>query len=64
MIKCFEQAISTESLEQYLMQYLIYLKSYFPKLLKVGHIIPIFKSDDAFDPSNYRGITVSSCLGS
>ena len=23
-------------------------------------IIPILKSDDSFDPSNYRGITVSS----
>ena len=38
-------------------------KSYFPKLRNVGYIIPIFKSDDSFDPSNYRGITVSSCLG-
>ena len=41
----------------------IYSKSYFPKLWKIGYIIPIFKSDDFFDPSNYRGITISSCLG-
>ena len=41
----------------------IYLNSYFPKLWKVGYIIPIFKSDDAFYPSNYRGIIISSCLG-
>ena len=41
----------------------IYLKSYVPKLWEVGYIIPIFKSDHSFDPSNYRGITVSSCLG-
>ena len=40
----------------------IYSKSYFPKLWKVGYIIPIFKSDNSFDPSNYRGITVSSWL--
>ena len=41
----------------------IYSKSYFLKLWKVGYIIPIFKSDDSFDPSNYHGIIVSSCLG-
>ena len=41
----------------------IYLKSYFPKLWKVGYIIPIFKSDDCFYPSNYCGITISSCSG-
>ena len=40
-----------------------YSKLYFPKLWKVGYIIPIFKSDDSFDPSNYRGIIISSCLG-
>ena len=41
----------------------IYLNSYFPKLWKIGHIIPIFKYDDFLYPSRYRGITVSSCLG-
>ena len=41
----------------------IYSKSYFPKLWKVGYIIPIFKSDDSFDPRNYRRITLRSCLG-
>ena len=25
--------------------------------------MPIFKGEDSFDPSNYRGIAVTSCLG-
>ena len=41
----------------------ICLKSYFPKLWKISYITPIFKYDDSFDPNNYRGISVSSCLG-
>ena len=41
----------------------ICLKSYFPKLWKISHITPIFKDDNSFDPNNYRGISVSSCLG-
>ena len=38
-------------------------KSEFPKQWSEGYIIPIFKSGDILDPTNYRGITVSSCLG-
>ena len=41
----------------------ICLKSYFSKLWKISYITPIFKDDDFFDPNNYRGISVSSCLG-
>ena len=41
----------------------ICLKSHFPKLWKISYITPIFKDDDSFDPNNYRGISVSSCLG-
>ena len=41
----------------------ICLKSCFPKLWKISCITPIFKYDDSFDPNNYRGISVSSCLG-
>ena len=41
----------------------ICLKSYFPKLRKISYITPIFKDDHSFDPNNYRGISVSSCLG-
>ena len=35
----------------------------FPKQWSEGYISPIFKSGDQNNPSNYRGITVSSCLG-
>ena len=35
----------------------------FPKQWCEGFILPIFKSGDPFDPTNYRGITISSCLG-
>ena len=30
---------------------------------KRGYITPIYKADDSFDPSNYRGITVTSNVG-
>ena len=36
---------------------------YFPKDWCRGFIIPIFKSGDQMNPSNYRGITISSCFG-
>jgi hypothetical protein len=36
---------------------------YFPKDWCKGFIIPIFKSGDEMNPSNYRGITISSCFG-
>ena len=29
----------------------------------VGFIVPICKSDGCDDPSNYRGITITSCVG-
>ena len=61
MIKCFVHTRFIDIIRA--MFYPIYSESYFPKLRKVGYIIPIFKSDDSFDPSNYRGITASSCLG-
>ena len=41
----------------------IYKGSHFPNLWKLGYITPIFKNEDSFDPSNYRGISVCSCLG-
>ncbi len=37
--------------------------SCFPTTWKKGYIINIFKSNNPLDPSNYRGITLSSCLG-
>ena len=41
----------------------ILTKTYSPKLWKMNYISPVFKSDDAFDPNNYRGIAVNSCFG-
>ena len=28
-----------------------------------GFIMPIYKSDDCDDPSSYRGMTITSCVG-
>ncbi len=36
---------------------------HFPNQWSKGFIIPIFKSGDIDDPNNYRGITISNCLG-
>ena len=35
---------------------------HFPKIWAKGYIVPIFKSGSRDDPSNYRGITIGSCL--
>ena len=35
----------------------------YPKIWAKGYIVPIFKNGSKDDPSNYRGITVGSCLG-
>ena len=35
----------------------------FPKSWKKGIVIPLHKNGSKFDPNNYRGITLSSCLG-
>ena len=35
----------------------------FPSDWCKGYIIPLFKSGDRLDPSNYRGITIANCLG-
>ncbi|CAG2214636.1 unnamed protein product [Mytilus edulis] len=37
--------------------------SVYPKIWADGFISPIFKSDDPCDPSNYRGITITSTIG-
>ena len=54
MIKCLVHAKFIDA---------ILTRTYFPSSWKVNYIIPIFKSDDSFDPNNYRGISVSSCWG-
>ena len=30
---------------------------------QVGKLIPIYKKGDTIEPSNYRAITITSCLG-
>ena len=42
---------------------LILQSGFYPDTWCVGSLTPIFKSGDRADPSNYRGICVSSCLG-
>jgi hypothetical protein len=41
----------------------IFKKRTFPKNWSIGMITPIFKSGNKSDPSNYRGICVTSYLG-
>ena len=35
----------------------------FPSEWSSGYLVPLFKSGDKTDPSNYRGISITSCLG-
>ena len=37
--------------------------NFYSSVWELGHIVPILKSGTVSDPSNYRGITISSCLG-
>ena len=61
MIKCI---IETRFIEIILRVFnLILDKSQFPEIWKIGYIVPIFKGEDSFDPSNYIGIAITSCLG-
>ena len=41
----------------------ILISGHFPESWCEGIITPIFKSGNSLDPSNYRGICVSSCMG-
>ena len=61
MIKC---TIGTRFIEIILHVFnLIFDKSQFPEIWKIGYIVPIFKGDDSSDPSNYSGIAITSCSG-
>ena len=37
-------------------------KGVYPKKWKTGYIKPIYKAEDPLQPSNYRGITIMSCV--
>ena len=41
----------------------ILFSEYYPEMWSIGYIVPIHKKGNVNDPSNYRGITISSCLG-
>ena len=41
----------------------ILFSEYYPEMWSKGYIVPIHKKGNVNDPSNYRGITISSCLG-
>ena len=57
MIKCI---INTRFIETILRVFnLILDKSQFPEIWKIGYIVPIFKGEGSFDPSNYRGIVIT-----
>ena len=61
MIECIVQ---TKFIEIILWVFNIILdKSLFPHIWKIGYIVPVFKGEDSFDPSNYRGIAITSCMG-
>ncbi len=42
---------------------LIYTDGTFPEIWAVSLIKPLFKGGNPFDPSDYRGISLTSCLG-
>ena len=61
MIKCLVHSKFVDTIRDLFNA--IYKGSHLPNLWKLGYITPIFKNEDSFDPSNYRGISVCSCLG-
>ena len=56
---------SSETVSRYLLKLfnVCLERGFFPDSWSVGHIIPLFKSGDKAEPSNYRGITLLSSLG-
>ena len=57
MIKCI---IETRFIKIILHVFnLILDKFLFPEIWKIGYIMPIFKGEDSFDPSKYRGIAIT-----
>ena len=61
MIKCLVKTKFIDVIQQVFN--IVLINSCYPQLWKIGFLSPIFKSDDSFDPSNYRVIAVTSCFG-
>ncbi len=60
MISCSLQVMSDILLKHF--NHILHCEI-FPRSWAKGYINPLFKKGDCLDPGNYRGITVSSCLG-
>ena len=60
MIKCSIETMSVILLK--LFNHILYSEK-FPTPWAEGYIHPLFKKGEVLNPSNYRGITISSCLG-
>lgn len=41
----------------------IFIAGIYPEKWSEGYITPIFKSDNSRLPQNYRGITITCCIG-
>ena len=41
----------------------VHTSEHYPQQWTEGYIKPLFKKGNKLDPSNYRGLTISSCLG-
>ena len=42
---------------------LVFSSGLYPKIWSLGYITPLHKSGSTYDPSNYRGITISDIIG-
>lgn len=60
MIKCSITLMATTLLK--LFNHVLHAEI-FPKQWAEGYISPLYKKGDNLDPSNFRGITISSCIG-
>lgn len=60
MIKCSLKAMSSVLLKVF--NHVLH-SELFPASWVEGYIHPLFRKGDILDPSNYRGITVSFCIG-
>ena len=61
MIKCLVKTKFIDVIQQ--LFNIVIVNSCYRQLWKIGFLSLILKSDDSFDPSNYRGIAATSCFG-